>query len=330
MTFSLFKRWAGLSAFALATVFSAVSHAQSGAQADTLKGPVKLIVGFPAGGSADIIARVMVDKLTASLGVPVVVENKPGAGGRIAGDLVKNAPADGSTIMVMPMGPMIIAPLAFSKLPYKPDVDFAPVAHLGKFHLMLAVGGNSPHRNLTDLVQAFKANPRTANYGTSAAGSQLHFLGTMLGQATGIDMVHVPYQGGAPLMNDLMGGQVPAAIDTLAVDLHRAGKIKMLATSGDKRSAFAPEVPTFREQGYLNVVGEGWFGAFVPKATPGATVAKISAAMVAAMKSADIKSKMDGIGTEPTGLGAAEFAAIIAADQARWAPVVKASGFKGD
>jgi tripartite-type tricarboxylate transporter receptor subunit TctC len=302
--------------------FSGAAHAQTG--------PVKLLVGFPPGGSVDVLARILSEKMSASLGVPVIVENKPGAGGRIAADLTKNAAPDGNTVMIMPLGPMVVAPLVFSKLPYKPTVDFAPVAHLGKFHLMLAVGGNSPHRNLTDMIQAFKANPKGANYGTSGAGTVLHFLGTMLGQATKIDMVHVPYQGGAPLMNDLMGGQVPAAIDTIVADLHKAGKIRILATSGESRSSFVPDVPTFKEQGYLNVVGEGWYGAYVPKATPAATVTKLSAAMVAAMKSPDIKAKMDSIGAEATGLGANEFAAIIAADTARWKPVVEASGFKGD
>jgi tripartite-type tricarboxylate transporter receptor subunit TctC len=306
-----------------AMAFSASAQAQSNV-------PVKLIVGFPAGGSVDVLARVLSEKMSANLGVPVIVENKPGAGGRIAADLTKNAAPDGNTLMIMPLGPMVIAPLVFTKLPYKPTVDFAPVAHLGKFHLMMAVGGNSPHRNLTDMIQGFKADPKSANYGTSGAGTVLHFLGTMLGQATNINMVHVPYQGGAPLMNDLMGGQVPAAIDTIAVDLHKAGKIRILATSGETRSSFVPEVPTFKEQGYLNVVGEGWYGAYAPKNTPAATVAKLSAAMVAAMKSSDIKSKMDSIGAEATGFGAAEFTAIIAADTARWKPVVEASGFKGD
>jgi tripartite-type tricarboxylate transporter receptor subunit TctC len=320
-TTSPFRR--SLTLLAIASALALSSAAQS--QTD----PVKLIVGFPPWGAVDVIARLMVDKLSASSGVPVIVENKPSAGEPIAADLVKNAAPDGNTVMIMPMGPMIIAPLAFSKLKYSPNVDFAPVAHLGKFHLMLAVGGNSPHRNITDMVQAFKANPKGANYGTSAAGSQLHFLGVMLGQATGIDRQHVPHQGGAPLMNDLKGGQVPAAIDTIAVDLHRVGKIRILATSGDNRSSFASDVPTFKEQGYLNVVGEGWYGAYVPKATPAAAVAKISAAMVAAMRAADIKSKMDLIGAEATGLNASEFATIIAADQARCKPLVEASGFNG-
>ncbi len=293
-------------------------------------GPIRLIVGFPPGGSADAIARAVADRAAATLGVTVVVENKPGAGGRIAAEFLKNAPADGNTVLITPLAPVVIAPLTFRKLPYNPAEDFVPVAHLAKFHLMIATGGSSPHKTLGELVAWFKANPSKANFGTAAAGSQLHFLGVMLGQAIGVELTHVPYQGGAPLNNDIMGGQIPAGIDTLAVELHKAGKMRMLAVSGETRSSLASDVPTFKEQGFPTVVGEGWMGAYMHAKTPSAMVAKISAALADAARQPDVKQRVEGVGLEPTGLRAPEFAAIVAADRARWKPVVEASGFKGD
>jgi tripartite-type tricarboxylate transporter receptor subunit TctC len=293
-------------------------------------GPVKLIVGFPPGGSADALARAVTDKLSAALGVPVVVETKAGAGGRIAAELLKNAPADGNTVMIAPMAPMLIAPLTFSKLPYNADTDFVPVAQLAKFQLMIATAGNGPYKTLGDLVGAFKADPKKANFGTSATGSQLHFLGVMLGQAIGVDMVHVAYQGGGPLKNDVMGGQIAAGIDTLEIELHKAGKLRMLATSGATRSPLAPDVPTFKEQGYPGVVGEGWFGAYLPAKTPDAMVQRLSEALAAVVRQPDVKAKIEAAGLEATGLKQAEFATVIAADKARWTPVVAFSKFKAD
>ena len=313
--------------FALAAL-SVWAAALAPAAAQT--GPIKLIVGFPPGGSADATARAVADRAAATLGVTIVVENKPGAGGRIAAELLKNAPADGNTVLITPLAPVVIAPLTFRKLPYNPSEDFVPVAHLAKFHLMIATGGSSPHKTLGDLVVWFKANPSKANFGTSAAGSQLHFLGVMLGQAIGVELTHVPYQGGAPLNNDIMGGQIPAGIDTLAVELHKSGKLRMLAVSGETRSSLASDVPTFKEQGFPTVVGEGWMGAYMHAKTPPAMVAKISAALADAARHPDVKQRLEVGGLEPTGLRAPEFAAIVAADRARWKPVVEASGFKGD
>ena len=297
---------------------------------DRISGPVKLLVGFPPGGSADVAARVMAEKLTASLGTTVIVENKPGAGGRIAVEALKNAPADGNTVLITPLAQMVIAPLTFRKLNYNPETDFIPVAQLAKFHLTLATGEVSPYKNLNELVTWFKANPTKANFGTSAAGSQLHFLGLMFGKAINLDLTHVPYQGSAPLNNDLMGGQIPAAIDVFSAELHKAGRLRALAVSGAERSALMPDVPTFKEQGYPTVVGEGWMGAYMHAKTPPAIAQRIGNALAEAARQPDVKSRFATTGLEPTGLKAAEFAAVIAADRARWKPVVEASGFKGD
>ncbi len=293
-------------------------------------GPIKLLVGFPPGGTGDIIARVVAEKLAVSLGTTVVVENKPGAGGRIAAEAMKNAPADGHTVLITPLATMVIAPLTFSKLPFNPEVDFVPVAQLAKFQLALATGANAPYKNLSEFVAWLKENPKQASFGTSAAGSPLHFLGLMFGQAIKVDMTHVPYQGGAPLATDLIGGQVPSGIDQFPLDLYKSGKLRLLATSGASRSAFTPDIPTFKEQGYTAVEAEGWFGAYMHAKTPAPIVQALSEALAAAARMPDVKQKFEQSGLEATGIKSAEFTALVAADRARWKPVIEASGFRGD
>ena len=325
MTFNKIRR--ALLALCVGAAALGVAHAQG---SEGLSGPVRLVVGFPAGGAGDIIARVVADKIAGPLGVTVIVENKPGAGGRVAAELLKAASADGRTVLITPLAPIVIAPLTFQKLNYKPDTDFVPVAQLVKFPLSLAVGKDSPNTSLKDLVAWFKAHPQQASFGTSAAGSQLHFLGLMLGQAAHIDLVHVPYQGGTPLITDLIGGQVPSAIDAFPLEFHKAGKIRLLASSGESRSPLLPDVPTFKEQGYPTVVGEAWFGAFMSAKTSPALVQRVSEAMASAVQQPDVRQKLAAAGLEATGLKAPEFARLVAADQARWKPVIEVSGFKGD
>lgn len=325
MTFNKIRR--ALLALCVGAAALGVAHAQG---SEGLSGPVRLVVGFPAGGAGDIIARVVADKIAGPLGVTVIVENKPGAGGRVAAELLKAAPADGRTVLITPLAPIVIAPLTFQKLNYKSDTDFVPVAQLVKFPLSLAVGKDSPNTSLKDLVAWFKAHPQQASFGTSAAGSQLHFLGLMLGQAAHIDLVHVSYQGGTPLITDLIGGQVPSAIDAFPLEFHKAGKIRLLASSGESRSPLLPDVPTFKEQGYPTVVGEAWFGAFMSAKTSPALVQRVSEAMASAVQQPDVRQKLAAAGLEATGLKAPEFARLVAADQARWKPVIEVSGFKGD
>lgn len=316
--------------FVVACATVSVLGTASAQTSDHISGPVKLLVGFPAGGAGDLIARVVSDKLSASLGVTVIVENKPGAGGRIAADVLKNAPADGNTVLITPLAPIVIAPLTFRKLNYNPEADFVPVAQLVKFPLALATGANSPYKNLSEFAAWLKVHPEQATFGTSAAGSQLHFLGLMFSQAIKIEMTHVPYQGGAPLVTDLIGGQIPVAIDQFPLELYKAGRIRMLATSGATRSPLMPEVPTFKEQGFPGVEGEAWFGAYMHAKTPATVVQRISEALVNAVRQPDVKQKLAQAGLETTGLKAPEFAALVASDRKRWKPVIEASGFRGD
>ncbi len=292
-------------------------------------GPVKLLVGFPAGGSIDLAARLVSEKLAAALGTTVIVENKSGAGGRLAAAALKNAAPDGRTIMLAPSAPIVIAPHTFRKLNYDPKTDFAPVAKLVNMPLAIAVGGDSPNKTLADLTNWFKAHPDKAAFGTSAAGSQLHFLGLMYGQAIKMDLTHVAYQGGAPLITDLIGGQVPAGIDQFPLEFYKSGKIRLLATSSAQRSPLIPDVPTFKEQG-VNVEGQAWIGAFVPAKTPEALVQKIGAALIDAVNQPDVKAKLAAAGMESAGTPAPEYAAELAKDNARWQKVVEVSGFRAD
>ena len=308
-----------------------VALAAGGAAAQVDK-PVRLLVGFAPGGSADSAARLLADRITGDLKQPVVVENRPGAGGRIVAEAVKNAPADGSVLMLTPIVVTVLAPMVFSKLPYDPNVDFAPVAHVANFQFAMAVGTQHPARNVQELLAWWKANPQQANFGSPAPGSLPHFFGVMIQRGAGLDLVHVPYNGGAPLMNALMGGQVSSGIDTLVdqIELHRNGRIRLVAISGATRSPLVPEVPTFAEAGLKGVEGTSWFAVYAPAKTPEATVRQLNAVINAALATPALREAYARLGLEPTGGTPADLAGRMAQDTARWGPVVKASGFKAD
>ena len=311
--------------------FAATLALAAAAQAQVDK-PVRLMVGFPPGGSADIAARLLTERMGAELRQPVVVDNKPGAGGRIAAELLKNAPPDGATLLLTPIVVPVLAPLVFSKLAYNPVTDFAPVGQVANFQFALSVNAGHPAKSVQELIAWYKANPALANYGTPGAGSLPHFFGVMLAGGAGIDLVHVPFNGGGPLMNALVGNQVSAAIDTMVdqIELMRSGKVRMLATSGAARSPLVPEVPTFVESGLKGVEGTSWFAVYAPAKTPEATIQQINAALNKALAAPELRERFMKLGLEPTGGSPADLAAIMKRDTERWAPVVKASGFRGD
>ncbi len=312
----------------LATSLALLSLAST-AQVDK---PVKLVVGFAPGGSADIAARLLAERMKDDLKQPVTVENKPGAGGRIAAEMLKNAPADGSTILLTPIVVPVLAPLVFSKLAYDPQADFAPVAHVANFQFALSVNATHPAKNVRELLAWFKANPTAANFGTPGAGSLPHFFGVMIARGAGLDLVHVPYNGGGPLMNALMGNQVSTGIDTLVdqIELHRSDKLRLLASSGAQRSPLLADVPTFAEAGLKGVEGTSWFAVYAPAKTPDATIRQLNAAINTALAVPDLRERFAKLGLEPTGGTPADLAAVMKRDTERWAPVVKASGFKAD
>ena len=207
-----------------------------------------------------------------------------------------------------------------------------PVAQVATYQFALAVGSNHPAKTVPEFVAWLKANPTQANFGSPAPGSLPHFFGLMIGKATGVEMVHIPYKGGAPLATDLMGGQVPAGVDALSdmIELHRGGKIRIIATSGAQRSSLLPTVATFKEQGFVAIEGSGWIGVYAPSKTPAAFIDQVSAAIGSALKGPELRERFVNLGYEPTGTTPEQLAAIMAADTARWGPVIKASGFTAD
>ena len=306
------------------------------AEAQEIKGPLHIVVGYPAGGSADLVGRVVADKLGAELKVPVIVENKVGAGGRVAAETTRTATPDGSTIMVGNIAVMTLAQFSFRKLGYDGTRDFVPIAHAANFQLGFAAGpmtgSGTPVATLGDFVKWAKANPKDASFGSPAAGSLPHFFGVMLSKGTGVELLHVPFNGSAPIKTAIVGSQIAAEVDTLPdlVELHRAGKIRVLGVSGSQRATQLPDVPTFAEQGFADIAGLGWFGFYAPAGTPKAIVDRLNAAIVKTLAMPDVRERLSSLGLEPTGTTAEEFARIMAADAARWGPVIQASGFKAD
>jgi tripartite-type tricarboxylate transporter receptor subunit TctC len=299
------------------------------AQADKT---LKVLVGFPPGGSLDIVSRVLAEKMKDDLKVNIVIENRAGAGGRVAADLLKASPADGSVVMITPIVVPVLAPLVFSKLNYNPATDFAPVGHVCNFNFALSVPASLPVKNVAEFVTWLKANPQKANFGSPAPGSLPHFFGEMLSRDAKADMVHVPFAGGSALMNALMGGQVSAGIDVLleALEAHKSGKVRILATSGDKRSAVLPDVPTFKESGFPNIVASGWFAMYAPAKTSAASIEAINRALNKALTHPEVLDRFGKLALEAGGGSAADLTKLEQASTARWAPVVKATGFRAD
>ncbi len=301
------------------------------AHAAWAQSPVRILVGFPAGGSADITARSIADKMKDTLGTPVLVENRPGAGGRIAAQAVKEAAPDGNTLMLVPFAVMVVQPMVFRSIKYDTTADFTPVGNTVSFPLALAAGPLTPATNMKELIDWLRANPTQANYGSPAAGSMPHFLGELLAAAAKVKLTHVPYQGGAPMVTNLLGGQIPIGFDTPAefAENHRAGKLRVLALSGAQRSAQFPGVATFKEQG-IDIDASAWFGLFGPAGLPRATVDRLNAALQLALKAPDVVERLDKLGLSVAPGSADDMARRLAADKALWSPVIKNSGFQGD
>ena len=317
---------------ALPRILSAVVGLALAACASAQNGPVRILVGFSPGGESDIIARLAVDRMRISLGAPVFVENKPGAGGMLAAEALKNAAPDGRTLMISPIAVTVFAPLTHTKLRYDPIKDFAPVSLAANFQMALAVGPGSPAKTLHEYIAWVRANPAKATYGVPLAGGPTHFFGVMLGRATGVDLAVVPYKGSAPFVNDLLGGQVPAGITVLSGLLkhHEAGKVRVLGTSGSQRSPVAPDIPTFKELGFAAIEGTGWQAFHTSARTPRPTIDRLSTAIASAIKAPEVSERLLALGLEPVGSTPDDLASRVAEDIGRWAPIVKASGFRAD
>ncbi|MFO1244429.1 MAG: Bug family tripartite tricarboxylate transporter substrate binding protein [Ramlibacter sp.] len=308
---------------------------QSPAFAQALE-QVKIVNGFPAGGTADVTSRRVGDKLAGSAYTKnaAVVENKTGAAGRIAVETVKNAAPDGATLLLTPYSMMAIYPHIYKQLSYDPVKDFAPVCLGSMLTHGLAVGPLVPASVTTvkDYLAWAKANPKDASYGSPAAGSTPHFLGALLGLNNGVDLKHVPYRGSVPGVADMIGGTLASMFtphgDFLAN--HKAGRIRILATSGTARSPFVPEVPTFAEQGFPDLVVEEWFGFFAPARTPASVVANANAAINAALKDKMVIDSLAISGLVPLGGTPEAMAADLKRQTEAWGPIVKKIGFTAE
>jgi tripartite-type tricarboxylate transporter receptor subunit TctC len=291
--------------------------------------PLRIVVGFPPGAGIDTIARVVADKMHASLGRTVIVENKPGAAGMIANTTVKAAAPDGNTLLMTPLANMVAFPHSYAKLDYDPFKDYVPVAHVAAFQL--AFGASVPAKTLAEYVTFAKKGGANANFTAAALGSLPHFFGLLFAKIAGIELTYIPYKGTAQVVPALIAGEVPAAMLTIndLGALVQSGKGRILATSGAKRSPQYPDVPTFKESGY-NIEGSAWYALFAPAGTPAAVVDPLAKAAIEAIRQPDVRQKLEPLGLEVTGLGPAELATILRADYDKWGPVIRALGFKAE
>lgn len=296
-------------------------------------GQVKIICGFPPGGSTDITGRLIGGKLSDSrfTNNHVVIENKTGASGRLAIEAVKNSVPDGSTLLVSSYSMMVVYPYTFRNLTYDPFKDFAPVAIGSAQPVGLAVGPMVPRtvKNIKDFVAWCKANPDRANYASPAAGAIPHFLGALISLNSGVFMQHVAYRGSVPGVTDLIGGQVASMLTPLGDFLsnHRAGKLRILATSGKSRSQFAPEVASFAEQGYPELSVEIWFGFYAPAKTPSNVVAAANTAINNAIKEKTVIDGLSTLGLTPVGGNIEEMTKEMHRLSNYWGPIIKRIGF---
>lgn len=297
---------------------------------------VKIINGFPAGGTADATSRRVAERMggTAYSKNAAVVDNKPGAGGRIACEVVKNAAPDGATLLLTPYSMMSIYPHIYKTLSYDPVKDFVPVSIAAIMTHALSVGPLVPAsvRTVRDYLAWAKANPKDASYGSPAAGSTPHFLVALLGLNTNTDLKHVPYRGSAPAVADMLGGTL-ASCSTPTGDAlanHRAGKVRILATSGGQRTPFTPDVPTYAEQGFADLTTEEWFGFYAPARTPANIVAAANASIAQALKEKSVVDSLAIMGLVAQGSTPAEMEKSQRDELNRWGPIVKKIGFTAE
>lgn len=296
--------------------------------------PVRILVGFPAGGSVDTTARRFAEFGRGKLAETLLVEQKVGAGGRIAVASLKDAAPDGQTMLLSPSSMFTIYPHAYRKLAYNPAVDVIPVAPLALMTCGFGVGPMVPAtvKTLAQLADWLKANPEKAAYASPAAGAMPHFLGNQFEHAAGLKLTHAPYRGAAPGMQDLMGGQIAAGCFSIGDFLpHLAsGRVRLLGVTDKARSRFVPEVPTFEEQGFKGIVGVETYGLYLPAKTAQATVDKLAEVARAAVRDPGVIEALAKLGFEPLSLGSADYTKRLAAEREYWGPVVKASGFSSD
>ena len=294
--------------------------------------PIKVVIGFPAGGPLDQHARLLTDKLQAVLGQPLIVDYKPGAGGSVGADAVAKSPADGYTLMLANTGVAVINGALYSKLPYNTQRDFVPIARTAMQPLALLVTPKLPVQNLRQFVDYAKARPGQVNYGSAGNGGISHLVPEMFKTATGIFMVHIPYRGSAPAFTDLMGGQVQFMAESIpqAANYHKQGKVRALAVTSAARNPALPDIPTVIESGIKGFEVVGFYGFLAPAGTPKDVVARLSDAFRQVLSTPEVRERMVSQGADPAFLGSEDFAKFLATETPRWEKAVKASGARMD
>ena len=294
--------------------------------------PIKLVIGFPAGGPLDQHARLLTDKLQAALGQPLIVDYKSGAGGAVGAESVAKSAPDGYTIMLANTGVMVINGALYSKLSYNTLKDFVPLARTAMQPLALLVNPKVPANNLNEFMAYAKTRPGQVNYGSAGNGGISHLVPEMFKNATGLFMVHIPYRGSAPAFTDLMAGQVQFMAESIpqAANYHKQGKVRALAVTSKERNPALPDIPTVIESGIKGFEVVGFYGFLAPAGTPKDVVAKLSDAFKQVLTSPEIKTRMISQGADPAFLGSEDFAKFLASETPRWAAAVKASGARMD
>ena len=290
--------------------------------------------GFPPGGLGDQVTRPLIDRLRGRWPGTLILDSKPGAGGRIAADFVKRAAPDGATLLQTPSSIVTIYPHIYAKLPYNPLTDFVPITPLCSYAISFTAGPGLPAevRTLAEYLKWARENPANANYGIPAAGSALHFGGMLLSRASGVALNNVPYRGGGPLLQDLLGGQVPVSFNVVSeVQPHvKAGRLRSLAVTSPQRWPGLPEVPTMAEAGFKEIDIVEFLGWYAPAGTPAELISRLNGAVTEAMKTPEMVAVLDKIGLQPLALTPADFARLVRAEHDRWAGLVKATGFKAE
>jgi tripartite-type tricarboxylate transporter receptor subunit TctC len=294
--------------------------------------PIKWVVPFAPGGTTDILARTVGEKLAVALGQPVIIENKPGAGGGVGAEFTAKSAPDGYTIMGGTISTHAINASLYKSLPYDPVKDFVAITLIARVPNMLVINPSVPAKDVKELIALLKANPGKYSFASSGNGTSQHLSGELFKSMSGTDMQHIPYKGSPPALQDVVGGQVAMTFDniTTALPLAKAGKLRALAVTTAKRSSVAPEVPTLAESGLPGFEVGSWQGVFAPAGTPPEIVKRLNAEIVKALNMPDVREKLSGLGAEIVADSPEEFSALVKAEVAKWADVVKKSGAKVD
>jgi tripartite-type tricarboxylate transporter receptor subunit TctC len=294
--------------------------------------PLTIVVPFSAGGTTDILARIVGQALSTELGQPVIIDNRAGAGGNIGGQVAAKATADGHTLFMGTVGTHAINASLYKKMPFDPVKDFAPLTRVANVPNLLVANPAQPYKSVAELIAYAKANPGKVNFGSSGNGSSIHLSGELFNAMAKVQMVHVPYKGSAPAMTDLLGNQIGIMFDNLpsAIQHVRSGKLRPIAVTTAKRSPELPNVPTIAEAGVPGYEATSWFGLFAPAATPPAAINKLNAAIVKVLGQADIKKKINEQGAEVYSETPEQFAAFIQKEAVKWGKVVRDSGASMD